>query len=146
MKVILLQDVANLGRKFEVVNVPDGFALNKLIPKNQALMASPDNIKRLTAKRDMQNKIAVGKLAEFQSALKELSGKVVTIKAKMNEQGHLFQTLKVNQIVDALADLGVKLDIDGLSLRESIKEAGLTEVTLVSGKTEEKLKIEIIAI
>ena len=47
MKVILLKDVAKIGRRFEIKEVPDGYALNKLIPKNMAQFATPENIKRI---------------------------------------------------------------------------------------------------
>jgi len=144
MKVILLQDVANLGRKFDVVTVSDGFALNKLIPKNQALSASPENIKRLTARRDKQAEFQSVKMAEFKSVLNGLNDQTVIIKTKVNDQGHLFESLKVTQIIEALRQLGVNLNPTEITLQESLKEAGKHEVTLVSGKVEAKLNIEII--
>lgn len=144
MKVILLKDVANLGRKFDVVVVSDGYALNKLIPKNQALPASEKNINQLTAKRNKLSEIQGVKQEEFKSAIAKLNDQVIQIKTKVNDQGHLFETLKVSQVVEALNKLAVGLNIDEVSLLESIKEAGKHEITLVSGKIEAKLNIEII--
>ncbi len=51
MKVILLRDVAKIGKRYEVANVPDGFALNKLIPQGDAQAATPDNVKRVANMR-----------------------------------------------------------------------------------------------
>ena len=51
MKVILLQDVAKIGKRFETVDVPDGYALNMLIPKRMAEPATPENLKRVDARR-----------------------------------------------------------------------------------------------
>ncbi len=146
MKVILLHDVANLGRKFDVVTVSDGFALNKLIPKNQALAASPENISRLTSKRDKMAEIHGIKQAEFKSVIAGLGDQAVIIPTKVNDQGHLFETLKVAQVLEALKKVGVNLKSDEVTLRESIKEAGKHEVTLVSGKIDAKLNIDIITV
>ncbi len=49
MQVILLQDVAKIGRRFDVVNVADGYGLNKLIPQGMAKPATPENIKKIKA-------------------------------------------------------------------------------------------------
>ena len=49
MKVILLKDVAKIGRRHEVAEVPDGYALNMLIPKGLAKAGTPENIKKLTS-------------------------------------------------------------------------------------------------
>lgn len=144
MKVILLQDVANLGRKFDVVVVSDGYALNKLIPKNQALPASEKNINQLTSRRNKLSEIQGVKQEEFKSVIAGLSDQVVQIKTKINDQGHLFETLKVTQVLEALEKMGVRLNVDEVSLSESIKEAGKHEITLVSDKIEAKLNIEII--
>jgi len=146
MKVILLHDVASLGRKFDVVDVSDGFALNKLIPKSQALAASPENIKRLTAKRDKMAEINETKQTEFKSVIAGLSDQIVTIETKVNSQGHLFETLKIVQVLEALKKIGVNLKADEVTMRESIKEGGKQEITLVSGKVEAKLNINIITV
>ena len=55
MKVILLRDVAKIGRRFEIVEVPDGYALNKLIPKKDAEAATPANVKRIQQNKDRTN-------------------------------------------------------------------------------------------
>ena len=52
MKVILLQDIKNVGKKDEIINANDGYARNFLFPKNLAIEATKDNLLKLQAKKD----------------------------------------------------------------------------------------------
>ena len=91
MKVILLQDVAKLGRKFTTIEVPDGHALNKLIPQGLAQQATPENVKRLSTQME---KVSSGEDALnslFDDAVTKLSDSTIMVPVELNEQGHMFQ-------------------------------------------------------
>jgi len=91
MKVILLKDVPNVGQRFEVKVVADGFALNFLIPQKNAEVATPASLKKVAvakAAADAERKIQADLLAKN---LKDLNGKTITLSGKVNDKGHLFK-------------------------------------------------------
>lgn len=145
MKVILLHDVANLGRKLEVVEVPDGYALNKLIPKGLAQIATPENVRRLTTARN--KKLADRSLRndEFKAAIASLKDTKLSIPAKVNENGHMFESLKSPQVAAALAAKGVSIAANQFVIKETIKHSGEHTITLVYGDVEAQLPITIIS-
>ena len=134
MKVILTRDVAKIGRKNQIVEVPDGYAQNKLIPTKSALPATPANLKRLQA----QNAgIAASKDAKeeaFLKAVATLKEKELTITADANEQGHLFKAIHEKDIVDAAKSVAVTLDVSAIKISNHIKSIGQHEISLVHGK------------
>ena len=98
MKIILLQDVAKIGRRHEVVQVPDGYALNQLIPRKMAQPATADNLKRI---QKMQHDKAVSAQAgadNFMSAVQVLQATKLQVKAQANEQGHLFKAVSQKEL------------------------------------------------
>ena len=98
MKVILLQNVAKLGRRNAVVEVPNGHALNLLIPKGLALAATSENLKKLMTKTAHSDASVADKQEKFQSALALLTDKKVVVLASANEKGHLFEALKLTAV------------------------------------------------
>lgn len=93
MKIILLKDIAKLGRKYDVKNVSDGYALNLLIPKGAAVAATPDALKRLEAERSKiegERKVQEELIAKNISGLQDVT---LTIVGKANDKGHLFAGL-----------------------------------------------------
>lgn len=134
MKVILLRDVAKLGKKNTVADVPDGYAQNKLIPSGMALPASPANLKRLerisaeTAAQSEHDEAA------FAAALTTLKTTPVAIKTGTNAQGGLFQAIKPADVAKALVQAGVHgVPLEAIMLEAPIKTSGEHEVTLSFG-------------
>ena len=145
MKVILLQDVAKVGKRFEVANVPDGFALNKLIPQKVAEPATPAALKQLE-KRSAQ--IASEKEADteaFTKASAALAETTLTIPVEANELGHLFQAVKPEAIVEAAKEAGVSISTNQLIIPAPIKEVGSHTIALHSGDEESKVAIEVVS-
>lgn len=129
MKVILLQDVAKIGHKFDVKEVASGYATNFLIPRKMAEGATPAKLKHLEILREKQaleDKIQTELLAKNLGALKEIS---IEIKVKANKQGHLFQGLHIEDIVTELREQK-RLDIpkDLILLEQPIKATGDFEI------------------
>jgi large subunit ribosomal protein L9 len=144
MKVILLQDVAKIGRKFEVVTVPDGYALNLLIPKKMAKAATPFNVKNLTAMKDHAEKARGLSKAEFLAAKEILEDKTVDVIASQNEQGHLFAALKTEVILAALRDRGANLEAPMMKLDKPIKTSGPHQISLICGEDKFEVTINVI--
>lgn len=125
MKVILLKDVRKVGKKFEVKDVADGYALNFLIPQRLAEVSNTSNAKRvgnLKAKEEGEKKVQEDLLMKN---LKNLDGITLEIKEKANEKGHLFKGVNKEEIVAALKSEGhLEIAPEYLTLEKPIKETG----------------------
>lgn len=143
MKVILLQDVAKIGRRSEVVEVPNGYALNKLFPQKLAEEATPANIKRVAAQAAKIAESKAGAESQVSAALSELANTTVEVAASANEQGHLFESLKPSAIVAAVAKHGVAITEAEVIIAKPIKEIGIHTVSLVEGDVTGEIKVEV---
>ena len=79
MKVLLLADVKNVGKKDDVVNVSDGYARNMLFPKKLAVQATPKNIKDIEQKKKSEARIAGGQRKEAQACAAERGRRAETV-------------------------------------------------------------------
>lgn len=138
MKVILLRDIKNVGRKYQVKEVNDGFARNGLIGKGAALPATPENLGKLKAEMDLVTKTAELRSELLGKGLKELKDLVVTLSAKANLEGHLFAAIHPREIVKEVEKMtGVKIDPAWIETKP-IKSVGEHIITLkVDGHTSD---------
>ncbi|KKS11615.1 MAG: 50S ribosomal protein L9 [Parcubacteria group bacterium GW2011_GWB1_41_5] len=145
MKVIFLRDVPRVGRKNDTKEVNDGYAVNFLLPRKLAVVATPKAITELELR---QKEIAIEREVQESLLLKNLEaikGKVITIKEKADEKGHLFAQVHKKEIIEAMkaqnhADIGEKFII----LEKPIKQVGGFEIPIsIKGKKSSfKLIIE----
>lgn len=125
MKVILLQDIKNVGRKEQVIEANDGYARNYLFPKKLAIEASKDNMLKLQAKKTAE---ANKKKAEIE-ANKEIAKKIekieLQIKAKAGENGKIFGGITSKEIAEELkTQYKFEIDKKKIVLKETIKNLG----------------------
>lgn len=146
MKVILLQDVAKIGRRFEIKDVPDGYALNKLIPQRQAEPATPANVKRIEARSKKHAETAADTASAFDLACETLKDKKVEVKVDTNADGKLFESLKTQTIVAAVSDqAGVSLDDKWVHVATPIKEVGEHTVLLSLHEAQGEFTINVVS-
>jgi len=124
MKVILKEDVDNLGNMGDIVNVRDGYARNFLIPKNLAVEANPRNIKEFEHhKRIIQEKAR--KIRDAAQILAEkISSTLFVIKTKAGEEEKLFGSVTNIDIEKALNEAGFEIERKKIILDEPIKRLG----------------------
>ena len=144
MKVVLLQDIRNVGRKYEVVDVKDGYGLNFLIPQKKAKTATAGVLKeveQMRAKIEAERKMKEEELAQ---ALGKIDGTEVNLSAKANEQGHLFAGIGREEILEALkTQHSIELDPSFLVLGEPFKEVGETELQVKALESIATIKVVI---
>jgi len=146
MKVILLQDVAKIGRRFQIVEVPDGFAQNKLIPKRLAEPTTPANVKRVEARADKNAASQAGAQAAFKAAAAALKEVVVNVTAESNPEGKLFQALKPTLIIAAIQkETGVALEERWVGVPTPIKTVGEHIVLLSLGDAQGEFTINVVS-
>jgi large subunit ribosomal protein L9 len=124
MKVILKEDMRNLGKMGDVVNASDGYARNYLIPQGFALEANIKNIKSL----EHDKRIIQEKAAKIKNSAQALADKIsslsLSIKARAGEEGKLFGSITTMDISEALKAEGLEIDKKKLSIDEPIKRVG----------------------
>lgn len=140
MKIVLLQDVHGLGKKYDTVTVADGFALNNLIPKKQAEYATDSVVLKYTKLKEAEGEHRRVKEEEVVNNLDTIVSKVYEIKAKANEQGHLFAALHKDQIADL-----INVDAHFIVMDKVIKEVGEHDVTLKVKDIEKVVKVNVLA-
>ena len=123
MKIILKEDVINLGYKDDVVEVKTGYARNYLIPTGKAIMASPSALKVLAENlRQRAHKIAKIK-GDAEAVAETMKGITLTISAKTDNRGTIYGSVGSNQIAEELAKLGHEVDRKIIKV-ENVKELG----------------------
>lgn len=133
MKLILKQDVANLGEAGEIVTVKAGYGRNFLVPQGLAYEASETNLRRLEEEQKArQEKIRREKLEAGRRAA-QVAGTSLTFQARAGEEGKLFGSVTGADIVDRLnAEGGLDFELDKrlVQLDDPIKTVGVTQVVV----------------
>ena len=140
MEVILIQDVANLGYKNDIIKVKDGYGRNYLIPNRLAVIANDSNRKQLAENLKQQAHKMAKLLADAQALAEKLANTVITLSAKANEDGKIFGTITTAQVSEALAALGIEVDKKIITIDEAVKT--LVEAT-ATAKLHREVKAEI---
>ncbi len=130
MKLILKENVAELGYKDDVVEVKDGYGRNYLIPQGKAIIASNAALKQLAEdQRQRAHKLAKIK-EEAENAAKALEGLKLVIGAKTSSTGTIFGSVNVLQIAEALSKAGHEVERKLIFLKEPVKEVGSYKATI----------------
>lgn len=144
MKVILHKDIAKLGKKYDIKSVADGYALNFLIPKGFAEIATSvaeAKLEGLKKEFEAQAKVQADLL---EKNLHEVEGKTVVIKAKASDQGHLFGSIHKEDLVDAIkAQIHGDILSDFIDLSKPIKTTGDHEVLIKANGKEAKITVSV---
>lgn len=111
MKVVLLQDVKDIGKKDQVVNVSDGYARNFLLPRKLAKEATASVMNEVKTKESAKAHHKQEEINAANELKAKLDGKEVTIKAKAGKEGKLFGAVTSKDVAAALKAQH-KLDID----------------------------------
>jgi large subunit ribosomal protein L9 len=135
MEVLLIQDVPGIGKKNDLLVVGDGFALNYLLPKRAALVATPlvrkryaEFIRRRAEEREKEKAVATG-------AAQALAGKSVVFKRKVSKNGKLFGSITEKNVADALKEQhDIVVSEDGIRIDDAIKTIGTHQIMMQMGE------------
>ena len=144
MKVIFLKDVPKKGKKYEIKDISDGYALNFLIPNRLAEAATKDAIKKVELIQSQD--LAVRKMREdlLIKSLEKISESTIALSGKANEKGHLFAGIHTAEIVaEVKKSLHLDLDPEFIVLPKPIKEVGEYKIEI---KVQDKSAILKVAI
>ncbi len=131
MKVVLLKDVKNIGKRDDIITVSDGYARNFLFPQRLAAEATEGTLKEIGKKRAAQDARDAEALAKAKAAADALKGKVIELAIKCGSQGRLYGSVTAAEVADALQKQhGYAADKRKIDLGDPIKEVGDREITV----------------
>ncbi|NSW76786.1 MAG: 50S ribosomal protein L9 [Candidatus Atribacteria bacterium] len=135
MRVILIQEVKNLGKEGDIVEVKEGYARNYLIPKKMAIEATPGNLSQIEKLRKKRAMREAKELEEAKALQGKIEGMVLTFSKKAGETGKLYGSVTAREIAEAIsATVGFEFDRKYLELPEPLKDLGKHNVRVNLGK------------
>ncbi|MDD4990565.1 MAG: 50S ribosomal protein L9 [Candidatus Pacebacteria bacterium] len=140
MKVILLQDVEGLGKKYEVKDVKDGHARNLLLPQKMAKPATKEALKWLADQKEVIEKEAEQDLKKSQELASRMDGLELNIAVKVGDEGQLFESINNQKIVEKLKEDGFDVKKSQVKLADPIKTLGEFPVNI---NLDHNLEVEI---
>ena len=124
MKVILLQDVNKLGKKYEVKNVSDGHARKFLIPRGLVKPATKEALEWLEVQREILRKSAENDLKKTEGAASSIDGMELIITVKIGDEGQLFESINAQKVSERFRELNFDIKKSQINLKHPIKETG----------------------
>jgi len=140
MKVIILEDIKKLGRKYEIKEVKDGYAKNFLIPRKMAKPATSKAIQWAETQKELRKQKLEQELQKLQEIASKMDGFEIMFPVKVGEKGELFQSINAQKIAEKLKESGFKIKKDQVELKDPIKDIGEFPVKI---KFEHNLETEI---
>ena len=140
MKVILLQDIENLGKKYEVKQVKSGYARNFLVPQGLAKPATKEALLWLQTQKEIEEKKSEESLKKVQEVGSAIDDQEVLIQVKIGPEGQLFESISVQKIAEKLKEMGFEIKKTQIDLPKPIKELGEYQIKI---KLEHNLEAEI---
>jgi large subunit ribosomal protein L9 len=147
VRVVLRDDVENVGRKGDLIEVADGFARNYLVPRGLAMKATKGVVQQADAMRRNREARETRDREAAQALADQLTGRRIEVRARAGEGGRLFGSVTTADIVDAVrAETGVELDRRNAHLAEPLKELGAVEVRVkLHADVEVTLSVDVVA-
>ena len=146
MEVLLIENVAHLGARGDVVNVKDGYARNFLLPRKKALPVTAGNKRQIELEKERNFKLRAKELADAQALQEKLEAISLTVARKAGETGHLFGSVTNGEVAEMLKAKGFELEKQSISLPH-IKGVGTftVDIRIYSG-VHAKLNLEVTAL
>jgi large subunit ribosomal protein L9 len=130
MKVLLCEDVKKLGWLGDIVDVPEGYARNYLLPQRLAKVATEANVKSIAQEKAKRSELRLQERRHLEKAAQAVNGAEAVVAAKANEQGVLFGSITESMIAANLRAQSFEVADEIVKLSEHIKQLGTHEVTL----------------
>ena len=140
MRVILLRDIENLGKKYDIKEVSDGYARNFLIPQGLAKPATKESLIWLETQKEIEAKKSEEELKKIQDLASSIDDQEIIIPVKIGPEGQLFEGISAQKICEKLKEAGFEIKKSQIELENPIKELGEFPVKI---KFEHNLEAEI---
>ena len=147
MRVVLRADVDGVGKRGDIVEVADGYARNYLVPKGQAMRATPGVTAQASAMRKARDVQDARQREGAEAVARQLVPTAIRIPVRACAEGRLFGSVTAADVAHAVGDqTGVELDRRRLVLEEPIKALGMHEITVkLHADVEFQLTVEVVS-
>lgn len=143
MKIILLQDIKNLGKIGDIKNVAEGYARNFLLPKKMVEAATEEVIKKAEVEKAEEKSKKEAELEDLKNLAKKIKDKKITIKSK-EKKGKLFGSIGAKDITEAMKKENLEISQSCIIMKEAIKKTGEYKIDIIlSPGISVVLKLEI---
>lgn len=144
MKVILLSDVKGSGKKYEIKNVSDGYAMNFLLPNKLATRATAERIKHIEELKQEQSEEVRIQKDLLKKNMESLKSVCLEMKERASEKGGLFKGITPEIIVKELKEqVRIDLSAEAIVLEKPIKEVGDYTIEVRAGEDKSSFKLSV---
>ncbi|MDR1533829.1 MAG: 50S ribosomal protein L9 [Planctomycetota bacterium] len=147
MKLLLSDDVDNLGLAGEVVTVANGYGRNYLLPRRLAVAVTPENLRRIEEVKRLRKVREVERVKDLRTLAERIAALDITIRERVSETDVLYGSVGIRQVGTALAAEGIQVEDSMIRLAEPIKTLGVHRVSVrLHPEVEAELKIWVVGI
>lgn len=144
MKVILSQDVPNLGKKDEIKEVADGYARNFLIPRGLVVLATAEELTRISQKKTKEEEMVKKEKSKAQQLKDKIEKMVLSFESRASKEGKLYASITPKRIIRKLAKSKISVDEKRIKIAEPIKKVGEYKVVVeLEDNIKASLKISV---
>lgn len=145
MQLVLVEDVKDLGKQGDVVEVKAGYGRNFLLPRSLAMVPTDHNLRLLGRYKERVVKARDARIADLKGLAEQIEHATLTIEAHANEEGHLYGSIGAPEISKALKALNLTVEPDMVRLEGPIKECALFAVKINLGHDiESEVKVLVV--
>jgi large subunit ribosomal protein L9 len=145
MQIILTEDVPNVGKQGDLVEVRHGYGRNYLLPNGLATIPSEHNVRLVERYKERVRQAREARIADLKALAEQIQRANVAIEANANEEGHLYGSVGAPEISKALKALNLKVEADMVRLEGPIRECALYAVKLNLGyEIETEVKVLVV--
>ncbi len=145
MKLLLSEDVKDLGFAGDIVTVANGYGRNYLLPRNFAVEVTPANLKQIDALKKVRAAKELERVKDFRMLAERIAAVDVTIRERVAESDTLYGSVGAKQLVEALKAEGIILEPGMIKLEEPIKTLGVHRVRVrMHPEVETELKVWVV--
>ena len=145
MQLVLTEDVPNLGKQGDVVEVKPGYGRNYLLPRGLATIPTEHNLRLLERYKERVRQAREAKIADLKVLAGQIQHTTITIEANANEEGHLYGSVGAQEISRALKAQNLMVEPEMVRLEGPIKELALYAVKLNLGyDIETEVKVVVV--
>ena len=142
MQLVLIEDVAHLGKQGELVEVKPGYGRNYLLPRGLATVPTEHNLRLLQRYKERVQQAREARVADLRVLAEQIQRTNVTVEVNANEEGHLYGSVGPQEVATGLRARNLLVEPTMVRMETPIKELGLYEVNLNLGyDIEAKVKV-----
>ena len=147
MKLLLSEDVKELGLAGDVVTVANGYGRNYLLPRRLAVEVTPANLKQIEQVKKLRRARELERIKDLKVLAERISAIDITLQERVSETDVLYGSVQVKELVQALIAQGIELEPDMIRLPEPIKTLGVHRVPVrLHPEVETEFKVWVVGL